>query len=48
MADAKKCAHQPCTCTVTDTKYCSQACEDAAGTTSIACDCPHAHCTGHM
>ena len=49
MADeAKKCANSPCTCIVKDKKYCSQYCEDAAGTTSLACDCPDAGCGGHM
>ena len=45
---SKKCAHTPCTCTVTDAKYCSQACEDASGTTSLACDCGHQGCSGHV
>lgn len=48
MADeSKKCAHTLCSCTVTDDKYCSQACEDAADVTSLACDCAHAGCAGH-
>jgi hypothetical protein len=47
MAETKKCAHPSCSCTVTDGKYCSQMCEDAAGTTSLGCDCPHSGCTGH-
>lgn len=48
MADeTKKCAHELCSCTVTDAKYCSQSCEDNAGVTTLACDCPHTGCTGH-
>ncbi len=46
MAEAKKCAHTPCTCMVTDKKFCSTMCEDAAGTTSLGCDCPHQECGG--
>ncbi len=46
-SDQKKCAHALCTCMVTDTKFCSQACEDATDVTSLACDCPHAGCGGH-
>ena len=46
--EPKKCAHENCTCTVTDGKYCSQYCEDAHKTTSLACDCPHTGCGGHV
>ena len=48
MADAKKCAHPNCSCTVTEGKYCSQICEDSAGTTDLGCDCPHPGCRGKI
>ena len=44
--EVKKCAHELCTCSVADAKFCSQACEDAAAISSVACDCPHAGCGG--
>ena len=48
MADEmKKCANDLCSCQVSDKKYCSQSCEDSAGVTTLACDCPHPGCTGH-
>ena len=48
MADEmKKCAHELCSCQVSGKTYCSQACEDAKGITTLACDCPHAGCSGH-
>ncbi len=51
MSDPKKCAHTLCSCTVTgDAKYCSKSCEtntgDGIGT--IACDCAHSGCAGHL
>jgi hypothetical protein len=49
MAESKKCAHENCTCICTDgKKYCSQFCEDAKGTQTLSCDCPHAECGGKM
>lgn len=49
MAEAKKCAHETCNCLVKDgEKYCSQVCEDSAGTTSLGCDCPHPGCGGKL
>lgn len=49
MSDTpKNCAHSICTCKAKEgSKYCSQFCEDAAGTTTIACDCPCGTCGGH-
>lgn len=47
MADEmKKCAHPRCSCTVKDTKYCSQICEDAGAEEPLGCDCPHLGCGG--
>ena len=48
--DPKKCAHLPCNCQVTEGKFCSQSCEDAAAavSTAIGCDCPHAGCGGKL
>ncbi len=51
MSDIKKCAHSRCSCTVTDSKkYCCETCETSAGTgtETIACDCPHNSCAGHL
>jgi hypothetical protein len=49
MADAKKCAHTNCSCTVGGKeKYCSAACEGAKGTETIACDCGHPNCKGNL
>ena len=44
--EAKTCAHEPCTCTVTSgEKYCSDACHDAgAKEVEIACQCQHPAC----
>jgi len=44
--EAKTCAHEPCTCTVTSgEKYCSDACHDAgAEEVEIACQCQHPAC----
>jgi hypothetical protein len=40
-----KCAHPACKCQARpDSKYCSQSCEDAAGTTEISCNCGHPGC----
>lgn len=45
--DQKKCAHQNCSCIAPHgQKYCSQVCEDSAGTTTLGCDCPHPGCSG--
>ena len=47
MADEpKKCAHPPCSCTVTDDKYCSPYCESAKDHAEINCGCEHASCEG--
>lgn len=49
--ESKKCAHEGCTCAVSgDAKYCSQFCEDATanGVQTLACDCPHSSCGGHL
>lgn len=48
--DPKKCAHSPCSCTVTEGKYCSQYCEDAskAMSSTIGCSCPHMGCGGKL
>jgi hypothetical protein len=41
----RKCAHPACTCKVSgETKYCSQYCQDAKGTTEISCNCGHEGC----
>lgn len=41
----KKCAHPACNCPAGENgKYCSQYCEDAAGTTEISCNCGHSGC----
>lgn len=51
MSEPKKCAHDLCSCTCTDgKKYCSETCETSAltGTATLACDCPHASCKGHL
>ena len=43
----RKCAHEPCQCTVAaHEKYCSDFCRDAgASETEIACDCHHEACS---
>ena len=48
--DPKKCGHAPCSCSVTEGKYCSQVCEDAhkAAPGTLGCDCPHAACGGKL
>ena len=49
MSDAKKCAHEGCTCMATEgSKYCSTYCEDSVGKTTLSCDCPHKGCAGHL
>ncbi len=49
MSEAKKCAHQSCTCVCNDgKKYCSQVCEDAHTTQTLACDCDHPGCGGKL
>jgi hypothetical protein len=49
MSQATKCHHPNCTCVCSDgKKYCSQVCEDAKNTQTLACDCPHASCGGKM
>jgi hypothetical protein len=47
MADAKKCAHEACTCMTTE-KYCSEYCKDHKDTVEIACKCAHAGCSGDL
>ncbi len=43
--ETKKCAHTTCSCMVPEgQKYCSTFCEDAAGTTTLQCDCGHPSC----
>ncbi len=42
--ESKKCEHPACNCTVTEGSYCSTYCEDAKGTTEIACNCGHGAC----
>jgi hypothetical protein len=43
---SKKCAHPSCSCMArSDSKYCSQYCEDAGKTTEISCNCGHAGCS---
>jgi hypothetical protein len=44
----KKCAHPPCTCEVTEGKYCSTECEAMEDTPDIECLCPHANCEGKI
>ena len=45
MAETKKCAHPACNCNApADSKYCSQYCHDARGTTELTCNCGHAGC----
>ncbi|MGI8773056.1 MAG: hypothetical protein ACR2JE_16655 [Acidobacteriaceae bacterium] len=49
MADAHKCKHALCTCTVAaGEKFCSAVCEGASKRTNLACDCPHPDCKGHV
>jgi hypothetical protein len=48
MADAKKCAHPSCQCTVPKGgpygKYCSEYCKESAQQTELRCGCQHAEC----
>ena len=45
--ETKKCAHPPCSCTVSDgSKYCSPYCESARDRTEINCGCEHQGCKG--
>jgi hypothetical protein len=47
VVEAKKCAHESCSCVVAeDKKFCSQICEDSVGILSINCDCKHEACEG--
>jgi len=49
MANTQKCAHPACNCTVANgSKYCSEYCHDAAGTTELACNCGHAGCAEEL
>ncbi len=44
--ETKKCAHPACSCPAPHgEKYCSAYCNDAAGTTEIACNCGHPGCS---
>jgi hypothetical protein len=49
MADnqPRRCAHEPCNCTVPEgQKYCSDYCKTAGSDeVEIACDCEHAACS---
>ena len=42
--EERKCAHEPCECSVThDQKFCSDWCKDAGShEVEIACECGHA------
>jgi hypothetical protein len=42
-ASPTKCAHPACGC-LTDSKYCSEPCEEAGDLTEIACQCGHPEC----
>jgi len=43
--EAKKCAHDPCTCAARDgSKYCSETCEMAGQMTHLRCNCGHPAC----
>jgi hypothetical protein len=49
MADAQKCKHALCSCTVAPgEKFCSPVCEGASKRTNLSCDCPHQDCQGHV
>lgn len=49
MSDTKKCKHAGCTCMAREgSDFCSEFCEDAKDTTTLACDCPHSGCGGHV
>lgn len=45
-AEAKKCAHVPCLCTVqSGERYCGQVCKEAGSEeVEIACQCDHPAC----
>lgn len=51
MNEAKKCAHEACTCLVSSDSpygaYCSEHCKAAADLTELTCECacPNATCT---
>jgi hypothetical protein len=48
MAEAKKCAHEGCSCMAAEgSKYCSEYCQDSKGFTTLSCDCKHPGCTGN-
>ena len=44
----KKCAHPPCSCEVTEGKYCSAECEAMEKTPDIKCLCHHPGCKGKI
>jgi hypothetical protein len=48
MANAQKCAHAPCNCTVQPGgphgKYCSDHCKEASDKIELRCDCKHPQC----
>lgn len=48
MADANKCAHPACQCTVpthgTYGKYCSEYCKESGQHTELRCGCQHPAC----
>ncbi len=49
MSEAKKCAHEGCSCVCTDgKKFCSQVCQDSSGRIELSCNCPHPECTGKL
>jgi metallothionein len=49
MAEAKKCEHASCTCTVSGKdKYCSARCEAAGDKVEVACECGHPGCRGEI
>lgn len=48
MAEATKCKHPMCSCMAKEgSDFCCMNCEDSKDMTTLACDCPHAACTGH-
>jgi hypothetical protein len=49
VANAKKCAHPPCSCHVQgDSDYCSAQCAAMEKTPDIACECHHSGCKGNI
>lgn len=48
MTDPQKCVHPACECLVSKDspygKYCSEHCKEAAGQTTLRCDCHHPKC----